>query len=485
MARLEHNRELSLAVLRPILSNLPSGFDRVPLEMSQEELKEADLPAELWARVSAHMSLRDWVRVSGTCRSTRAVRLKKLTINRKTPAAGVQRASRMLESAEALRLPAHYLQQIEEGVAEGLYSIKQLQQLIIDAPPCTDSMLSCLSWLLTEACKVEVLVTPAGSRPYFPPMAALKHLQLTFFNDPGNFCRAVRNCTALETLHLHTHEGRMGSKVFRLGGLEMDGLPHLRLFVLKAYAQDLIKVPKGCQVHIQVYCGTDMQRSMWRGVLGNIHSIDASILMPDAPILEVFLDKAFTPLQNLRILNLHVYSSSFVFNLAEFARVEKLCISGRNLNIYLPAGVSWDTLELDAKDKLNLKFEDLNGFLLSVPRFAARFRFLRNTQALQLCTAMALNGIKCAFEDPEEEQDKYMFWYPVEQRPFGCCCGACLDCLVASGQAVEHVAEAGLPHHPPPQHDIFEFDYGPGIGGLFSDEEEEIFDEEDEEEGEV
>ncbi|BDA45357.1 hypothetical protein COCOBI_07-1440 [Coccomyxa sp. Obi] len=440
----------------------PDLTDRIPPEMSRRKLKGVDLPTEVWAKIAAQMSLWDWARASGTCRSTRAVCVKNLTIKRH-PAAGVQWASRMLDLAEALCLTAQPLRQIAQAVAPGLHSIKQLQQLVIFAPPFSTPALSCLPWLLAQACKLEVLVTPAGSRPWFPPLATLKHLQLKFHRDAGNFCDVVRNCTALETLSLHS-EGTSRSRLLGMGKLEMDGLPHLRVFVMKAIAPRSIQVPQACQLHIDVSADTDMQDSMWQDVLANIHSINADRPQQDAASLDLFLNRAVNPLQNLQILHMEVFPAHRYLNLRAFARMKQLRISGRDLDLFLPAGVSWDALELDATGKLELDIEDLNGFPRAVPRFAARFGLLCSTQLLELCTLLGLDGIKCIFL--RKRQCKSIFWYPMGHRPFGCCYGACLDCLVASGQAVG----PNMHHMRDPLHDIFDIDMFGGDVGTLEDE---------------
>lgn len=188
--------------------------------------------------------------------------------------------------------------------------------------------------------------------------------------------------------------------------------------------------------------------------------------------LELFLNGTVNPLQNLRILNIHGFSAHPAFDLKCFARVRKLRISGRDVAVRLPAGVCWDALELDATDKLVLEFEDLSGFPVAVPNFLATYGNLRGTKVLELCTALALNGIKCAFE--EEKQGESMFWYPARQRCSGCCCGACLDCLVASGQAVANAGEAELPRFPGPP-----YGHGDFFGGHMANEEEDMYDDED------
>lgn len=177
-----------------------------------------------------------------------------------------------MDGVEALSISVHFVQRLAAGVAHGLYSIKQLRQLIIDAPPFSDPAMSSLPWLLAQASKLEVLVTSAGTRLWFPPLATLKHLSLEFHKDAGNFCEAVPTCTGLQTLSLLSQRSP-GSNELKVGDLELSCLPRLRVCVLKALAPRKITVPRACWLHIGVSAGTIMQGSVWQGVLANIHSI--------------------------------------------------------------------------------------------------------------------------------------------------------------------------------------------------------------------
>ncbi|BDA48226.1 hypothetical protein COCOBI_11-4860 [Coccomyxa sp. Obi] len=419
-----------------------NGIKMAP-KKSKRELGRADLPMEVWARIAAHMSLQDWAKASGTCRSTRAVRLKNLNIKH-SPAPGVQWASRMLDGAEALCLSVDSLQQVAQGASRGLYSIKQIRQLIIDAKRFSDPALPCLPWLLAQASKLEVLVTPAGIRPWFPALATLKHLDLGFHKDAGNFCEAVLDCTCLETLSLR-FRGKPGSNIsVEMGHLQIENLPKLRVVVLKGIISKSISVPKACQLHIAINICTDMQKS----ILANIHGMDVKMPHLDGATLDLFLKRTLEPLQNLQILHIQVqcwgsdYGTS-VLDLKAFARIEHLRISGMDLTLRFPAGVCWNTIEVVASNKLVLDFEDLNDFTKAVHSFSASYNHLCSTQALELCTVLAMSEITCAFQ--KEERGKSMFWFPAEISPSGCWCGACLDCLVASGQAVATASEAKLP----------------------------------------
>lgn len=263
---------------------------------------------------------------------------------------------------------------------------------------------------------------PAGTRPWFPPLATLKHLDVRFHSDTGNFSEAVPSCTNLETLSLRC-QGRHGRTTYvDVGPLELGYLPHLRVLVLKTVNPDSINIPKACQLHINTSANPDMQNSIWHRVLANIQGIDVRLAHPDAAALELLMNKTVSPLQSLRILKIEVYSLAHLdttfLDLKGFAGVEKLRISGSALAIRFPAGVCWDTVDVVAKARLVLDFEDLSGFTQAVHSFSASYGHLCSTQALELCTALAIRGIRCGFR--KEEQGKSMFWFPAAFGPSGC-----------------------------------------------------------------
>ena len=308
-----------------------------------------------------------------------------------------------------------------------------------------DEPLSCLPWLLAQASKLEVLVAPAGKTPWLPSLATLKHLCLCIHNDPGNFCVAVLRCTFLETLSVVCQEETFTEC------LEMKDLPSLRVAVLKGINPESISVPMGCQLHIDISNKSDMQRTgMWQRALVNIHGFDITMPHPDLAALEFFQNMTLKPLQNIQVLHIQLSGGNSVydvFDLTGFARIKKLSTSGEDLALRIPAGVSWDTLEVVAKEGLLLIFEDVSGFTQAVHCFSACYSRLCGTGALELCAAQLLRGIKCAFQDKGSGRWSKL-WFPADASPFGCCCGACLECLIASGALVADAGEAQVPGRP-------------------------------------
>ena len=341
----------------------------------------------------------------------------------------------MLDGAEALCLSKNTLEEVAAGAAQGLFSIKQLQQLIIDAPRFSVEPLPFLPWLFAQASKLEVLVTPAGKTPWLPPVATLKHLSLYIYN-------AVLSCTCLETLSVISHEKP------EMGCLEMKDLPSLRVVVLKGINPESISVPKGCQLHIAISSGIDMQNSTsWQHVLANIHGIDVTLPHPDRAELGFLLNSTLKPLQNLDILHIHLSGyRSLLLDLTGFAQIKKLSFSGRELALRIPAGVSWDSIEVVAADGLMLEFKNVSAFTQAVQCFSASYFRHTGPGPLELCTALALNGIKCSFKNDCEGQHK--FWFPAAATPFGCCCGACLECLIALGAVVADARDGNFPCRP-------------------------------------
>ena len=363
--------------------------------------------------------------------------------------AGVLWASRMLDGAKALCLSRMSLEQVAEGAAHGLVSIKQVQPLIIDAPQYSyaDRALSCLPWVLAQISELEVLLAPTGNTPWFPPMVTLKHLNLNIESSQGNLCAAVRDCICLETLSL-VYQGTI-----IIGRLEMRDLSNLRVVVLKGLAPDSISVPEACQLQIALFYGIDrdMQNgNLWRRVLANINSIDAIMTHLDTVQLTIFLNATLKPLQNLQTLRIEMSGNTSIRNVLDltgFAQIKKLCISGKELALRIPADVSWDTLEVIATEGLALGFEDVGAFTQAVHCFSASYKHLCSTGALELCRALTLRGIKCTFLDNGPDAC-CKFWFPAAVIPFGCCCGACLDCLIASGDIVADAGGAEFPCRP-------------------------------------
>ncbi len=65
-------------------------------------LKSGDLPVEVWAKIASYLSLKQWAKASGTCRSTRLVRLQNLGFSRGLPEKGASCAVLQLTLAKTL-----------------------------------------------------------------------------------------------------------------------------------------------------------------------------------------------------------------------------------------------------------------------------------------------------------------------------------------------------------------------------------------------
>ncbi len=164
-----------------------------------------------------------------------------------------------------------------------------------------------------------------------------------------------------------------------------------------------------------------------------------------------------------------------VLDLTVFSHIKRLCISGNEVALQIPASVSWEPLEVIAAEGLMLDFEDVNGFTQVVRCFSACYSHLHGTGALELCNALNLRGIKTAFQD--KRPDGYsIFWFPAAVSPFACCCGGCLDCLIASGDILADAREAKFPCRPRLQTISTVFTDNDTFDGHVAKEEEEIYD---------
>lgn len=60
---------------------------------NRKQTSTMDLPVVVWAKIASLLSLKEWAKVSGLSRSTRAVRLKTLSISKGVPPAGASAVS--------------------------------------------------------------------------------------------------------------------------------------------------------------------------------------------------------------------------------------------------------------------------------------------------------------------------------------------------------------------------------------------------------
>ena len=382
----------------------------------------------------------------------------------------------MLDTAEVLSLSETSVHKVADAVAQASHSIKDLQQLCIEATGADSA--GCLPWLLTQAINLDVLVASVSIKQWFPPVANLKHIVLEFpLNDSGNLCGALCSAAALQTLCLGNSKSKSAGKA--VFPLILDKLQLLKVLALKGFHPERLVIPKKCRMHLSGIGNFNLvTQKEWRGCLTNLHSVGGYLMMQNGcSAMEHLLSKQLRPARNVIAMHIQCYSEVHYEGCAQkdmlkgIEHLKKVAFTGGNVVFYLPANVRWHVVTFEASN-LILHFEDVNKFVKAVPKFGATFKSMRNTWMADLCAVLAARGISWATQ--EDARGSHKFWYPAGEYPGGCWCGACLECLVALGNA------AATPVEPVGQ-DPYGYDYhadpypydGQEVGHFGSEEEHE------------
>lgn len=344
----------------------------------------------------------------------------------------------MLDTAEVMSLSAASVHQVADAIAQGSHSIKDLQQLCIDATGADSA--GCLPWLLTQAINLNVLVASVNIKQWFPPVANLKHIVLEFpLNDSGKLCGALCSAAALQTLCLGNSKSNLAGK--SVSHLILDKLPLLKVLALKGFHPTKLVIPKKCRMHLSGIENFNLvTQKEWKGCLSNLQSVGGYLMMQSGcGAMEHLLSKQLRPARNVTAMQIRCYTEVHYEGSAQkdmlkgIEHLKKVAFTGGDVEFCLPANVRWQVVTFEAS-KLILHFEDVNKFVKAVPKFGATFKSMRNTWMADLCAVLAAQGISWATQ--EDARGSHKFWYPAGESPGGCWCGACLECLVASSNAV-------------------------------------------------
>lgn len=349
---------------------------------------------------------------------------------------------------EVLLIPPSELDLVADALAHSGRDLRHLQQLNLLLPG--HQIAASLPWLLMHTPGLTVLGASMNGLPWFPSLANLKHLVLDFHaGQEGNICTALLGATALQTVYL----SKPGRSALCVGALLLDQLPHLEVLVLRNILPTSLALPSSCVLHLLGFVDNpelsrlDMTTEVWADVVCNVRSIGVVLYGHDRDGLARILSDCVLRAPNLHSLAIEMKifgkgSSLSKLDVQGFGHLKKLSIAGRSLHVQLPQTLGWEEVTFDASEELVLRFHDVSGFVLAVPRFEASFRTIRNTWLVDLCAALGRQGI--VWGSQQETNGKSKFWFPVQHKSV-CSCGACSDCLAALGKAVAQKLELDIP----------------------------------------
>ena len=346
---------------------------------------------------------------------------------------------------EVLCLPSNGalgLAGIEMQNADALMNLKQLE---INAPSVQDNITTTafkmwFSWVLCRAQKLTVLSAQVERLEWFAPMMQLKHLVLRCSCAPGKIFAALPHAKSLQTLSLRAEGLSGGATVLDAPRLELKSLPDLRAVAFHGVCPDDTLLPKECGLHLAGLVTLDtIGDEKWSSALANLRSIDFvnnNLFLPQLP----------GPFGNVDMQNLSIVIMEFQdcgkanapVSLAALAHVQQLCICvDREVYVTVPAKVSWQKLRLWGTDKLEVTFEDINAFATTVGSCSFSSINLAGTCLFQLCLALAERGIPWVPFKNENGAGAITLAFPATDAGefSGCFCGACMECLRATGMA--------------------------------------------------
>ena len=327
--------------------------------------------------------------------------------------------------------------------ADALMNLKQLE---IIAPTFEDnnSMTAFKMWftsVLLRAQKLTLLSAQVGRLEWFAPMMQLKHLVLRCSCSPGEIFAALPHAKSLQTLSLHAEGLSGGATVLDAPRLELKSLPDLRAVALHKVCPDHTILPKECDLHLAGLVTLDiLGDEKWGSALANLQSIefrDIGAFLPQLPGLFGNVD-----LQKLSIVSMYFNEcgeTNAPVSLAVLAHVRQFCVcAGGEVYVTVPAKVSWQDVRFWGHQKLEVTFKDINAFATTVGTCAFCSNNLAGPHFFRLCHTLAERGIP--WKSSRHSRNKggvTTLAFPnsdAECFP-GCVCGACMECLRATGMA--------------------------------------------------
>ena len=155
-----------------------------------------------------------------------------------------------------------------------------------------DGQLLCaLLWLLGQAKMLQFLRLPRNKLLFLPPLAKLKHLQLSI-QDSSRLGQSLTCLNSLQTLFLEYDFH--GPAAVERPSLDLKGLSHLSSVALKNVVPESLVLPEGAALHLHLMRLSDLKKDIWQGhapVLESVYVCDIDLSILDASQLPSILLK--------------------------------------------------------------------------------------------------------------------------------------------------------------------------------------------------
>lgn len=279
---------------------------------------------------------------------------------------------------------------------------------------------------------------------WYPHMPSLKHLILRL-SETGNLEQALLAATALKTLHLSSMRMMITLEV---ESLYLRKLPSLCEVALRGLRPTHMSLPKYCGLHIDDVLAQDLRSyssSAWQALRTNVRNVgllvnsNEDLIQAPSDIMTAFYCSPSVSALNKLSLFWMKKDRMTRIDLGGFRQFKRLSFCGKNLKLRLPKGVVWEALRFDDEGSLDLEIEDAQQLPSLVPSFFASQQGTIGMWMADLTDELNLQSIPWGRKKIEFGRFNFQYSRSGCNAALNdeCYCGACMQCLVAAGQAVK------------------------------------------------
>ena len=210
----------------------------------------------------------------------------------------------------------------------------------------------------------------------FGAARGIKHLMLEV---PKIDCAPLSSSLAvlkqLQTLWVSV--GDMPERQKSHGALQLTALQALRTVALDGLVPSSIRLDDKCELHVSHCSGWSVERAVWHTVVPHLCSVvitDSNLKLMALPSTLFRADRLVKA--SLSVENLGTAAAPVQLHCA-LARVEELAIHCMDLHAIVPPNVAWRSINLTARNVLDLRFEAVLSFSETTPAFSFRYLSLQ------------------------------------------------------------------------------------------------------------
>lgn len=352
------------------------------------------LPLDLWQRIFALLSPKEWAKVSGTCRFFRGIQLGVLDMH--------------VNSHNALRWAGkHWQASVRLGLVfksgfefsclpPEVLALGNLQLLRVSAVTTDEACPMWLGSLLTSCKALQVLFIDCGyALPFLPPLMHLRHLVLILPAFSGSVLMGIGMLHGLVSLSL---EASKGSRIIECPQIDVASLMQLKDICIERIKPNGIVLPEDCALHLV----SSYSRSVLMGdALGNSARIASLKYCDKHGEFSSWPTSLMAHSTSLHwsVRRLGTAESPLPLPDANISCLRELCLeSSTSIHLHIPASVHLTALHISAQD-VTIRCEDADAAVAELAGFSVAFVSLLGFGVMQMQAAFERQGRVVRYRD--------------------------------------------------------------------------------------